>query len=160
MPAWSTDIAREFVRLADAVSLRLDQLQLQRLVYIAHGWCLAATGEPLTGDRPEAWRIGPIYRRMADLLGPLGAGPVRLECFVEGPSAELSSFEMDRIAVTLRDYGALGSPQLSSVTQGAGTPWYKVYADGLGEHRDIPHRLVREQFHEFAGQQACSQHSC
>ena len=54
MPAWSTQIADEFIALASQDGRALDQLQLEKLVYIAHGWCLAATGQPLTGDRPEA----------------------------------------------------------------------------------------------------------
>jgi len=159
MPAWSTEIGREFVKLADAGRVRLDQLQVQKLVYIAHGWCLAGTGEPLTGDRPEAWKIGPIYRRLACALGSLGADRVTVDCFADVPDSGLSGFEMDQIAMTLRDFGRLSSPKLFPLTQGAGTPWLKIYADGSGERRDIPHRLIRDQFceitegQELAGQQ-------
>ena len=52
MPAWSTQIANEFLRLASVDGRAVDLMQLQKLVYVAHGWCLAASGQPLTG---EAW---------------------------------------------------------------------------------------------------------
>lgn len=54
VPGWSREIANRFIRLAATEGRCFDQMQLQDLVYIAHGWCLALTGEPLTGDRPEA----------------------------------------------------------------------------------------------------------
>jgi uncharacterized phage-associated protein len=75
MPAWSPEIANEFIRLAAADGRTFDQLQLHALVYIAHGWHLALNGEPLTGDRPEAWDFGPMYRRLADALAAYGSSP-------------------------------------------------------------------------------------
>jgi uncharacterized phage-associated protein len=53
---------------------KFDQMQLQELVYIAHGWCLAISGEPLTGERPEAMPYGPEYRRLANALARYSVG--------------------------------------------------------------------------------------
>ena len=72
MPGWSPDIANEFIRRGLREGRAFDQMQLQKLVYIAHGWCLAFSGEPLTGDRPEAWDFGPVYRRLANALQSQG----------------------------------------------------------------------------------------
>jgi uncharacterized phage-associated protein len=77
MPAWSPQIANEVIRLASADGRAFDQMKLQELVYIAHGWCLAITGEPLTGDRPEALKHGPEYRRLADALAGCGKSILR-----------------------------------------------------------------------------------
>src|SRR4051794_743511 len=79
VPGWSPEIANEFIRLAAADGRAFDQLQLQGLVYVAHGWCLAFHDQPLTGDRPEAWEFGPMYRRLADALAPYGREPVSRE---------------------------------------------------------------------------------
>ena len=79
MPAWSPQIANELIRLASADGRAFDQMKLQELVYVAHGWCLAITGDPLTGDRPKVVEHGPEYRRLADALAARGTEPVTSE---------------------------------------------------------------------------------
>jgi uncharacterized phage-associated protein len=76
VPAWSTEIANEFIRMGASSGETFTQMHLQELVYIAHGWCLALTGEPLTGDRPEARQYGPEYRRISEALVKCGTRPV------------------------------------------------------------------------------------
>ena len=95
MPAWSPEIANELIRLASAEGKAFDQVQLQELVYIAHGWCLAITGEPLTGDRPEALEHGPEYRRLAEALARWRLDPVTSEIMVADETANQS--KMDEI---------------------------------------------------------------
>jgi uncharacterized phage-associated protein len=73
MPAWSTVIAAIIARHHQEAGLPIQQGRLQRLVYVAHGRCLAASGQPLTGDRPEAWPYGPVYRRLSGVLAPFGS---------------------------------------------------------------------------------------
>ena len=163
MPAWSPEIANEFIRIGRERGQAFDQMQLQKLVYIAHGWTLAYSDQPLTGDRPEAWSFGPVYRRLSDALAGYGHDPVvreiktdefqpnwRTEMERQIAIGDLIPFEMDTIAMVCEDYGGLDSGRLSLLTQIAGTPWAQVFADGAGEFRDIPHDLVRAQFVEFA----------
>ena len=68
MTAWSAEIANEFIRRAAAEKRALTQMQLQKLVYIAHGWNLAINGEKLTHDDPQAWDYGPVYRDLWEAL--------------------------------------------------------------------------------------------
>jgi hypothetical protein len=37
------------------------QMQVQKLVYIAHGWMLGLASEPLVDREPEAWERGPVF---------------------------------------------------------------------------------------------------
>lgn len=170
MPAWSPEIANEFIRLAAAGGRALDQLQLQSLVYIAHGWCLALHGEPLTGDRPEAWDFGPMYQRLATALAPYGRGPVyreilKSEAFSDlklgsasgTTSSELEQVEAELVEEIYQNYGAFESWQLSALTRKGSTPWKQVFADGAGRFRDIPHDLIRIQFAELLRQSEGSQ---
>jgi len=138
-------------------------MQLQKLVYIAHGWCLAFSGQPLTGDRPEAWDFGPVYRRLADALQAYGTAPVHREiatdlsisdAFCESSRSriaktDLDEFEMDTILMVYEDYGAFSAAQLSALTQRSGSPWEQVYANGSGKLRDVPHQLIRDQFVQY-----------
>ena len=165
MPAWSPEIANELIRLAVADRQPLDQIQLQKLVYIAHGWCLAVHGQPLTGDRPEAWEFGPVYRRLANALASYGRDPVtqeirshetrpdRSNSDPDGPvQSDLEDFERDLIAHVYQDYRGLQAPALSSLTRRTGAPWKEVFADGAGKFREIPHNLIEAQFVGIAGQ--------
>lgn len=163
MPAWSPEIAYELVRIAAKDGRAFDQIRLQGLVYIAHGWCLALTGQPLTGDRPEAMEYGPEYRRLADALAEQGLDPVMIDedhsesgkgrTILDATSfgrVELMPEEHDVLAQVYAQYGALHAAQLAVVTRGAGTPWAQVFRGGAGESCDIPHLLIREQFVQIA----------
>jgi uncharacterized phage-associated protein len=162
VPAWSPEIANEFVQRGRKDRRAFCQGQLQKLVYVAHGWCLAYSDQPLTGDRPEAWSFGPVYRRLSDALAECGLEPVVNEIHShrhpnadvrrvrDSDDAALSQFEMDVIEMVYQDFGRLSSPQLSFFTQGPGSPWATVFANGEGEFRDIHHQLIRVQFVQFA----------
>jgi uncharacterized phage-associated protein len=163
MPGWSTEIANELIRLGSEQGRSFDQMQLQKLVYIAHGWCLAITGEPLTGDRPEAWSIGPIYRRLADSLARQGTKPMTSSIDVpmalaaaesvggsETIPSDSEAIALDVLERVTLNYGALSSSQLSALTRGANAPWATVYESGKGQFREIAHSLIRDQFVRFA----------
>jgi uncharacterized phage-associated protein len=164
VPGWSTEIANRFIQLAAAEGRRFDQMQLQELVYIAHGWCLALTGQPLTGDRPEATQYGPEYRRLADALARYGVDPVSNEITVSesglspaaSPNAdvpahaELDSFERKVIARVHRSYGSFPASRLAAVTRVRGAPWEQVFGKNVGRNSDIPHHLIKAQFLELA----------
>ena len=165
MPGWSPEIANEFIRLAAKHGRKLDQLQLQALIYIAHGWCLAIHGQPLTGDRPEASKFGPVYRRLADALAKYGRQPISQQITMSEPlpnvdrsngldsnASDLDISERDLIREIFEHYGAFESPQLSALTRKGNAPWKAVFADGAGLARDISHNLVRAQFVEFLRQ--------
>jgi uncharacterized phage-associated protein len=171
MPGWSPEIANEFIGLAAGEGRTLNQLQLQNLVYIAHGWCLARFDQPLTGDRPEAWDFGPVYRRLADALRSYGLDLVDREIRIaelypgcagansDAPArAELDPGERELIATVYQDYGQFKEWQLSGLTRKGATPWAQVFAGGAGEFRDIPHNLVKAQFVELAGADSCGLH--
>lgn len=162
MPAWSPEIANEFIGMAAAQGNAFDQMQLQDLVYIAHGWCLAITGEPLTGDRPEALEHGPEYRRLARALARWGVEPVSAQITLadaypdfSGVDAtlparpELNGIERDLVARVYAEYGGFQASQLATFTCGEGTPWAEKFAGGAGKSRDIPHAMIRAQFAEI-----------
>ncbi|MFC7535818.1 Panacea domain-containing protein [Sphingomonas sp. GCM10030256] len=126
-------------------------------------WCLAITGEPLTGDRPEAWSYGPVYRRLADALARYGTAPVERQVTVaelypglpmsdpvEPASSNLDPIAQDILKRVFRDYGTFGAPQLSALLRRNGAPWAEVFADGAGRFRDIPHNLIQAQFVDLA----------
>lgn len=160
MPVWSPEVANEFITLAAGEGRELDQVQLQKLVYIAHGWCLATTGQPLTGDRPAAWDFGPVYRRLAEALSRCGMNPVTRRIGDQHASrqtsrlvpsrSDLDDLERDVIARVYQEYSAFNASQLSNLTRRGRAPWAQIFAQGQGRFRDIPHETIRAQFVEIA----------
>ncbi|BDV35395.1 Panacea domain-containing protein [Methylocystis iwaonis] len=163
MAGWSPEIANEFIRLAQAAGHSFTQMQLQKLVYIAHGWALAITGAPLTVDAPEAWEYGPVYRSLRSALRTYGASPITHEitnsqyfpaAFTDAPGAParatLSGNERQIINRVFADYGRFHAFQLSALTHQPGTPWSDVYRNGLGKFEQIPNDLIRQHFVDLA----------
>lgn len=163
MAAWSPEIANEFIRRAKADGRALTQMQLQKLVYIAHGWTLAITGRPLTYDEPEAWEYGPVYKELRRALRSYGRDGVSREIrkgeyspgIFAGDAdatavASLAADEVNIVDRVYRDYGNFHAFQLSALTHKAGTPWSRVYDGGSGKFDEIPAPLIREHFVELA----------
>ena len=163
MAAWSPQIANEFIRRAKAEGRALTQMQLQKLVYIAHGWTLAITGNPLTYDEPEAWEYGPVYKELRRALRSYGRDGVGREIrngeyspgvFIGDDDAtavaNLDSEEVKIVDRVYRDYGGFHAFQLSALTHKDGTPWTHIYNGGNGKFDEIPAALIREHFVELA----------
>jgi len=162
VPAWSTEIANEFIRLAAGEGNAFTQMHLQELVYIAHGWCLALTGQPLTGDRPEATEHGPEYRILADALASSGAQ--RVESIIGASNSKSKTtkteavvldeaLEPDERAIVVQvyaNYGRRSTAELAALTRGENTPWAHTFAGGSGIGRDVSHRRIGDQFAEIA----------
>jgi uncharacterized phage-associated protein len=163
MADWSPAIANEFIRLSKQVGTAFTQMQLQKLVYIAHGWNLAINGAALTYDDPQAWDYGPVYRELRDSLRDYGSSKVIREIrngeftpgvFADEPNeaavATLSDGEGSVIRRVYKDYGKFHAFQLSALTHNEDTPWTKVYANGSGRSSPIPANMIRTHFIELA----------
>src|SRR5204863_6873805 len=82
-------IANYFIDLAIAEGKQVTPLQLIKLVYIAHGWHLGLTGQPLINEPPEAWQYGPVIPSLYHALKIHGNDAVTHKIadfeFVPGP---------------------------------------------------------------------------
>ena len=169
MAGLSPAIANEFIRLADAEGRTLTQMQLQKLVYIAHGWNLAINGAPLTVDEPQAWDYGPVYPELWKALRSYGREPVerliKYRDYMPFASsdkvaeAELEDHERALIERVYSDYGKFPAFKLSALTHRDGTPWTQVYDDGAGKFDEIPADKIREHFVDLARTRRAAAHA-
>lgn len=73
-------IANYFLELAAREKKEITPLQIQKLVYIAHGWYMALYGheKPLVDDEfAEAWEYGPVFPSIYHEFKKYGASPIK-----------------------------------------------------------------------------------
>lgn len=94
-------------------------MKLQKLVYLAQGWNLAITENPMFRGDFEAWVNGPVsrdlfryHRRMFHIS--------RMDA---GDENELSGKDKIVLKGVIDNYGSLSGQQLGALTHVNGTPW-------------------------------------
>lgn len=68
----SVHVANLFVKQGGG----LNQMCLQRLVYLADGWNLAINNKCLVWDRPMAYEYGPVYPSLQGAALSYGTDPI------------------------------------------------------------------------------------
>jgi uncharacterized phage-associated protein len=53
-------IANSILDECEKRGIRLTPMKLQKLLYLAHGYYVAITGQPLIDEDFEAWKYGPV----------------------------------------------------------------------------------------------------
>lgn len=111
-------------------------MKLQKLVYFAHGWYLALTGEPLIAEKMEAWQYGPVIPQLYRQLKAYGDRAVT-EAIAEPRMFNSASLDlpMNDGALTARQviarvwtlYGVFTAVRLSNATHLPGSPWFQAY---------------------------------
>lgn len=150
-------IANYFIELAKNDDNLVSPMKLQKLVYFAHGWCLALANKPLINEKVEAWQYGPVvgslYREFKKYGNEGITSPV-----VE--LKHLGDFKFANVIPTVEDedtkkllnkiweiYGGYTGWQLSNATHLEGTPWSEIWGkDGVPSNTDIPDEKIRDFF--------------
>ena len=145
-------IANEFLRRHSGTTIPA-QVQLQKLVYVAHGWNLAVNGAPLVSEMPEAWDNGPVFRTLWNHMRDFGFGsrtglledPLTRRPIKEALAAEEAGV-IEHVWSRYRHYTGL---ELSRMTHEPGTPWTGTYFT-RGRNAPIPNELVRRYYTDLA----------
>jgi len=137
-------VANEFLDLSDQAGKKITQIEIQKLVYFAHGWNLALQGQPLIGELIEAWQYGPVVRTLYDAFRRFGRNPIteratsdsftggRFVC--ETPVIHSDAPEDDLKARALvrsvwQKYGSLTPFKLVEITHLPDSPWRRAYEE-------------------------------
>ncbi|NNM57125.1 MAG: SocA family protein [Acidocella sp.] len=128
-------------------------MQLQKLVYIAHGWNLAINGEPLVSEMPQAWDNGPVFRKIWNHIRDFGFGSKTklLEDPINNKPIEeiLSAEESGIIDHVWNKYGRYSGLELSRMTHEQNTPWTNTYFT-RGQNASIPNDEIRDHYIQLA----------
>jgi len=161
-------IANEFLKKAGTPP-GLTQMQLQKLVYIAHGWNLAINEEPLASDDVQAWKFGPVFPALYNHTKYFGSKPID-RLIVPGDSDGVSFFfesdeseqpykvDLSRDEKAVLDrvwerYGRYSAFKLSDLTHKPNTPWFITYFS-TGESSPIETSIIQSHYEELAANAA------
>lgn len=150
MPHDPLAIANEFLKLK--AGQPINQMWLQKLVYMAHGWNLAINGQPLVKGGIEAWDGGPVIRAIWDHMRDFGrnASGGLFGLSKDAPfEASLTDEERAVIQHVWRKYGSYTGRQLSDMTHQEGTPWSNAYF-GRGRNARLLDDDIRQHFTDLA----------
>ena len=76
MPHDARQIANAILDVSSREGFKITNLALNKIVFFAHGWCLATRGEPLVDSVFEAWQFGPVHPQIYRQLKEFRDGPI------------------------------------------------------------------------------------
>lgn len=128
MPANVDDVAAAVL----ARTGRVTTMQLQKLLYYCQAWHLARFDEPLFASEIQAWRDGPVVRRIFTQHQHL----FHIDAWPGGNVHDLGAKARGVVAWVTDRYGDLTSDELSDLTH-IETPWL------LARHGELPEATTR-----------------
>lgn len=140
-------VANYFLNLSEGEEREITPLEIQKLVYIAHGYHLAfaerhnlPSGELVDDEFAEAWEFGPVFPSLYHHFKHFGGNPItkfaeekkfsydedRGKLKVDRKTPEVDKEDgfacalLDKVWEVYKNYSGY---QLSSITHKDGTPW-------------------------------------
>lgn len=139
----AVSVASAAKRLAQKSGWTLSNLQLQKILYLAHMMHLGQTGEPLVRGHFEAWDYGPVHPDLYHKVKVFGSGQVQ-NIFHNTPDME-SGAEREIIDDAYDSLGNIAPGQLVNATHRKNGAWDKNYIPGV-RHCLIPNEDILEEF--------------
>ncbi len=148
-------VANAFLDLARRDGKFLTNMQLQKLVYIAHGYSLAKLGKPLFHNNIHAFEWGPVIPNLYKTLKRYGAGEVKELIPTDAAPISGDTEEMEIIREVWQDYGEFSGWELSDLTHRKGTPWSETWRNnpfGVISDELIAEYYRQDLYERFANQ--------
>ncbi len=141
----SFDVAQAFLDLAGREDKTLTNMQLQKLVYFAHGVHLAAFDDYLVIDTPFAWNFGPVFKRLYEKLQPSGKNPISAAI---GNSSVVFSDSQAKVAIDLvwKNFKDMSAAKLSAISHAKDSPWDTVFNKREARFSEIPDDLTKKYY--------------
>lgn len=150
----SRAVANEILRIADAKNIRLTLMQLLKVEFFAHGWCLALLNKPLSRHHAEAWKHGPVFplvyknypgngsMHITKPVSDKKTGTVFKESF--------DGTELEIMEEAVAEYASMHAFQLSQLSHEPDGPWDKTVRE-IGLYKSIPNEWIQEYFAAIKG---------
>ena len=149
-PAYPAEkVANRLLDLAARDGRLLTHMQLQKLVYFAHGLSLGLHGRRLIANNFHAWPHGPVAPQLYTRLEGYGASPIDRPLTDPLPDLPLDEDAAEVIERTYAAYGHMEGWELRAISHLPGSPWAAVdVQEKFGPIPDaLTERYYREQQH-------------
>lgn len=141
-------IANAFLLRGNKEGILLPAIQLHRLIYMTHGWCLACLNYGLLKERPLAWPRGPAYlsiaRKTMHYEGGFVTDLFRSDKIIlngQIMTAILYSDEERIVDIIWDFFKKLSEYDLVRLTRGIDTPWAMTE-----KMKNIPNDMIKAYF--------------
>lgn len=169
----SKAVANWFLDKYEEAGKTCTQLQINKVVFIAHGYHLAADpeGMGLINEEVVAWKHGPVIPSLRDEFRSYGNLPITgraeevvSDDFVYRPHLDgdkMAGWEPKMLKWVFERYGLLDGPTLIAVTHRKGSPWARATKNGtdIGRNKIIPTEWIREYYGNLLDELRSSQKS-
>jgi uncharacterized phage-associated protein len=128
MAAYSANaVGNSFLALAEGQGRSLTNMQVQKLVFLAHGYMLGLFNEPLYSNDTHAWQWGPVIPRLYKAMQKYGSGFVKGRIPADDEIPESDENARAVIKAVWDGYGNRSGAELSAITHKSGSPWEQAW---------------------------------
>ena len=134
------EVAKYVVKLCLGHGRPVSNLQLQKILYLAHVFYIMKTGEGLIEDSFEAWRLGPVIPDVYEEYSIYAGAPI-IFC-EEDEDMDIDPNKIEVVRNLIANLSAEKPWRLVELTHKKGGAWDKTYMDGRGNRNVINPRLI------------------
>jgi uncharacterized phage-associated protein len=124
----------------------VSNLELQKILYLAHMFYLGRNGAPLLNEDFEAWDYGPVIPELYHRAKAFGSGPVR-NVFHWVPPVPPGTTEYEVLREAVEATRAMRAGQLVAITHWDRGAWAQVYRPGLRGVK-IPNHAIAGEYRD------------
>lgn len=133
------DIAYNIIHYCNHHNIKIEELRLQKLLYLVWIEYYKQTGKALFSDSFEARDSGPTILNIHIKFAGYSCNTIPLTY-----GHLVSAKVMRAITSTVWDYAEMPLGDLTDIVQRKGSPWDKVFDGGKGKNERIPYSLIIE----------------
>ncbi len=134
-------IANEFLLRGKKDEIPVSPMKIQKLMYLAHGYYLHLTGNPLIDEQFEAWKFGPVLASIYHKCKKFDRRGIQGILTSHEKKTELDDNANTVISFVWETYGKYDPMVLSRWTHERGGPWDKTDLD-----ERIDNKLIEAYF--------------